>query len=137
MSTGIGVVSPVVAETGLSNTGTGEVILGSTLEVDGSSVFNSAPAAMSPELYVEITGTGSYQVKNAASGAVQWGGTFTPGQPFEPFSSDPLDSTYTGFTATLSGVPSTGDTFTFNFNAGGTGDNRNAKHSRTSKPPRG
>ena len=123
----LALAAPVVAQSGAANVGTGEAILNGVLAVDGSSVFTTSPAGMSPELLIEVTGPGAYAVKNAGTGATQWTGTYTVGQPFEPFSSDPLDSTYTGFTATISGTPSVGDTFNFDFNAGGTGDNRNAR----------
>jgi len=52
-------------------------------------------------------------------------GSYTPGSGKDVFPSDNLTLDY-GYQVHLTGTPATGDTFTVNYNTGGTGDNRNA-----------
>jgi flagellar hook-associated protein 1 FlgK len=63
---------------------------------------------------LSITGPATYQVTNSA-GAVVQNGAYTSGAPI----------TFNGITVAVSGAPATGDSFSINDNASGTGDNRN------------
>ncbi|QGG80218.1 flagellar hook-associated protein FlgK [Litorivicinus lipolyticus] len=123
----LGLAAPVIGTDSLANGGSGAVSYGATLAVGTGTNFTTSPAAMTPELNVEFGAGNTYVVKNAGTGATLWSSTYTPGQTLDLFSSTPGDISYTGFSATLNGLPEVGDTFNFGFNAGGTGDNRNAQ----------
>ncbi len=123
----LGLASPVIGADDLANTGSGAITVSATSAVGTGTNFTTSPAAMTPELIVEVTGAGSYAVKDASGGATLWTATYTPGSQIDLFSTTPGDTTYTGFTASINGLPDVGDTFTLSFNAGGTADNRNAQ----------
>lgn len=122
----LGLAGPVVGASGLDNTGSGSLTVGAAFDVSGTSVFNTSPAGMDPELLVEFTGATTYAVRNASTNATLWTATYTPGQQIDLFASAP-GSDYTGFSAQIDGLPAIGDTFELSFNAGGISDNRGAK----------
>lgn len=122
----LGLAGPVVGESGLDNTGSGTMTVGAAFDVSSTSLFTTSPAGMSPELRVEFTSASTYEVRNAATNASLWSATYTPGSTIDLFAQAP-GTQYTGFMATIDGLPAVGDTFELVFNAGGTSDNRGAQ----------
>ena len=108
----IAMASPVATSASLSNTGTGAIALGSVLNT--SAVNNQYSIQfISPTEFnlVDLT-------NNITTGPL----------PFVPNTQNTIqipDSANPSYSITLSGIPATGDQFTSQYNAGGSGDNTN------------
>ncbi|MFI4865496.1 MAG: flagellar hook-associated protein FlgK [Steroidobacterales bacterium] len=98
--------APVLTSAAAGNTGRGSI--------DQGSVPNSA-AWVRGNYTLSFTSPNAWQVTNAAGTAVG-NGAYTAGAPI----------TFNGIQVTVSGAPASGDSFSIDDNAGGSGDNRNA-----------
>jgi flagellar hook-associated protein 1 FlgK len=97
--------APLLTAAASTNTGTASIDQG-TVATDGTWVRGNYT--------LTFTAPATYQITNSA-GAVVQNGAYTSGAPI----------TFNGITVAVSGAPATGDTFSINDNASGTGDNRN------------
>jgi flagellar hook-associated protein 1 len=98
--------APLLTSAAAGNTGSGSI--------DQGSVPNSA-AWVRGNYTLSFTSANAWQVTNAA-GTVVGNGAYTAGAPI----------TFNGIQVTVAGAPASGDSFSINDNAGGSGDNRNA-----------
>ncbi|MDE2250657.1 MAG: flagellar hook-associated protein FlgK [Gammaproteobacteria bacterium] len=101
----IAAAAPLVTAAAAGNTGGATIDAGSVPSM-GSWVRANYTLAFTSATAYTITGS------NGSSTA----GTYTPGTPIS----------FNGFTVNLSGTPASGDSFSINDNAAGSGDNRNA-----------
>jgi flagellar hook-associated protein 1 FlgK len=85
-----------------SNTGSGTISTGTVLDATNPNLLTSAT--------ITFTGATTYSVNGGANQ------TYTPGG----------NIAVNGWQVQISGAPASGDSFTVQSNAGGTGDNRNA-----------
>jgi flagellar hook-associated protein 1 FlgK len=97
--------APLLTAAASTNTGTASIDQGS-VATNGTWVRGNYT--------LSFTGPAAYQITNSA-GAVVQNGAYTSGAPI----------TFNGITVAVSGAPATGDSFSINDNASGTGDNRN------------
>ena len=97
--------APLLTAAASTNTGTASIDQG-TVATDGTWVRGNYT--------LSFTGPAAYQITNGAGAAVQ-NGAYTSGAPI----------TFNGITVAVSGAAATGDSFSINDNASGTGDNRN------------
>jgi flagellar hook-associated protein 1 FlgK len=97
--------APLLTAVSSTNTGTANIDQG-TVATNGTWVRGNYT--------LSFTGPAAYQITNSA-GAVVQNGAYTSGAPI----------TFNGITVAISGAPATGDSFSINDNASGTGDNRN------------
>jgi flagellar hook-associated protein 1 FlgK len=97
--------APLLTAAASTNTGTASIDQGS-VATNGTWVRGNYT--------LSFTGPAAYQITNSA-GAVVQNGAYTSGAPI----------TFNGITVAVSGGPATGDSFSINDNASGTGDNRN------------
>jgi flagellar hook-associated protein 1 len=98
--------APLLTSATTGNTGSGSI--------DQGSVPNSA-AWVRGNYTLSFTSPNAWQVTNAA-GTVVGNGAYTAGAPIA----------FNGIQVTVSGVPASGDSFSIDDNASGSGDNRNA-----------
>jgi flagellar hook-associated protein 1 len=98
--------APLLTSAAAGNTGSGSINQGS--------VPNSA-AWVRGNYTLSFTSANAWQVTNAA-GTVVGNGAYTAGAPI----------TFNGMQVTVSGAPASGDSFSIDDNASGSGDNRNA-----------
>ena len=98
--------APLLTSAAAGNTGSGSI--------DQGSVPNSA-AWVRGNYTLSFTSANAWQVTNAA-GTVVGNGAYTAGAPI----------TFNGMQVTVSGAPASGDSFSIDDNASGSGDNRNA-----------
>jgi flagellar hook-associated protein 1 len=98
--------APLLTSAAAGNTGSGSI--------DQGSVPNSA-AWVRGNYTLSFTSANAWQVTNAA-GTVVGNGAYTAGAPI----------TFNGIQVTVSGAPASGDSFSIDDNASGSGDNRNA-----------
>ncbi len=140
---------PIVTDAKLGNTGQGVISDGVMLDLVDDSAFGFGPPATLPltnpvyssagilsgEVLVRFTSATDYEVfanSDATAPEFLFSSTIVPGQANNLFANDPLDTSdpkfpnYIGFQAEISGFPAADDEFTFNFNANGSSDNRNA-----------
>ena len=99
----IAAAAPIKTLAASSNTGSGRISAGSVVDATNPNLRNTATIAFTSATTYTINGAGSF--------------TYTPGS----------DITVNGATFSITGTPATGDQFTVQDNAGGTGDNRNAQ----------
>jgi flagellar hook-associated protein 1 FlgK len=85
-----------------SNTGTGAISAGTVLDATNPNLLNPTTIQFTSATTYSVNGAGTY--------------TYTPGG----------NIAQNGWQVQISGTPATGDAFTVQSNAGGTGDNRNA-----------
>jgi flagellar hook-associated protein 1 FlgK len=97
--------APLLTAAASTNTGTASIDQGS-VATNGTWVRGNYT--------LSFTGPAAYQITNGA-GAVVQNGAYASGTPI----------TFNGITVAVSGAPATGDSFSINDNASGTGDNRN------------
>ena len=97
--------APLLTAAGSTNTGTASIDQG-TVATNGTWVRGNYT--------LSFTSPTTYQVTDGA-GAVVQNGAYTSGAPI----------TFNGIQVAVSGAPATGDSFSINDNASGTGDNRN------------
>jgi flagellar hook-associated protein 1 len=97
--------APLLTAAASTNTGTASIDQG-TVATNGSWVRGNYT--------LTFTSPAAYQITNSAGTVVQ-NGAYTSGAPI----------TFNGITVAVSGAPATGDSFSINDNASGTGDNRN------------
>jgi flagellar hook-associated protein 1 FlgK len=97
----IAAAAPIKAAGAASNTGTGTITAGTVVDATNPNLRTTSTIQFTSATTYTINGAGSY--------------LYTAGQPI----------TINGAQVTISGGPTTGDTFTIKDNAGGTGDNRN------------
>jgi flagellar hook-associated protein 1 FlgK len=97
--------APLLTAPASTNTGTASIDQG-TVATDGTWVRGNYT--------LSFTSPAAYQITNSAGTVVQ-NGAYTSGAPI----------TFNGITVAVSGAPATGDSFSINDNASGTGDNRN------------
>ena len=97
--------APLLTAAASTNTGTASIDQGS-VATNGTWVRGNYT--------LSFTGPAAYQITNGA-GAVVQNGAYASGAPI----------TFNGITVAVSGAPATGDSFSINDNASGTGDNRN------------
>jgi flagellar hook-associated protein 1 FlgK len=97
--------APLLTAAASTNTGTASIDQGS-VATNGTWVRGNYT--------LSFTGPAAYQITNSAGTVVQ-NGAYTAGAPI----------TFNGITVAVSGAPATGDSFSINDNASGTGDNRN------------
>jgi flagellar hook-associated protein 1 len=97
--------APLLTSATAGNTGSGSI--------DAGSVPNSA-AWVRGNYTLSFTSANAWQVTNAA-GTVVGNGAYTAGAPI----------TFNGIQVTVSGAPASGDSFSIDDNASGSGDNRN------------
>jgi flagellar hook-associated protein 1 len=97
--------APLLTSAVAGNTGSGSI--------DAGSVPNSA-AWVRGNYTLSFTSANAWQVTNAA-GTVVGNGAYTAGAPI----------TFNGIQVTVSGAPASGDSFSIDDNASGSGDNRN------------
>lgn len=102
----VAAAAPLVTSAGGSNTGSASIDQGSVV------------AGYTPDNYtLTFTGASTYKIVDNTSGAtVVANGAYTSGSPI----------TFNGITVSVAGAPASGDSFSINNNAGGSGDNRNA-----------
>jgi len=115
--------SPIRTLTSTNNIGAGRISKGEVVDVTTAD-FTTTPKALTPPIRVEFLSATTYQLVNVTTSAVIEGPiAFTPGSSNAVF---PTPGTYDpGYRVDLEGVPSTGDTFTIEYNSGGKADNRN------------
>lgn len=118
---------PITTGAALTNTGSGVISAGTMLAP------LSPPGALSPPVLVRFTSATAYEIldnTNSASPvsfAPPVTGTITPGQANTVTIHDPVTGAANAvYSVDISGYPATGDSFTVNFNASGSSDNRNA-----------
>jgi flagellar hook-associated protein 1 FlgK len=117
----VAAASPVLAEAGSDNAGTGVISTGTVNDITNAA-FTTTAGALTPPIIIEFTSATTFDVINGSTLAVIAAGvTYTAGN-------DPLDdaSLDYGYTVEITGTPATGDTFTIDYNTDGIGDNRNA-----------
>lgn len=105
--------APVRTSTSISNTGTGQIGLGT--------VFNTS--GVQDQYTIEFISPTQFNVLDVTTGT-----TVAGPLPFVPNSNNEVqipDSLNPSYSIVLSGVPDTGDQFTAEYNQGGVGDNRN------------
>ncbi|MBW4936303.1 flagellar hook-associated protein FlgK [Marinobacter sp. F4206] len=136
--------SPIRAEAGDENIGTGAIDQGTMLNVRNPFTNSVLPefsqqGQLSPPLEIRFrddAGTLVYDVYDASSGAILEAGdaaavppvnTFTPGVSNKLFPEDPSDPDYRGFQFEVNGEPAPGDSFVIGYNSNGVSDNRNAE----------
>ncbi|MCP3907253.1 MAG: flagellar hook-associated protein FlgK [Oceanicoccus sp.] len=134
---------PIVTDAKIGNTGQGLISSGEILELVDDTAFNFGPPATLPltnsvyssagmlagEILIRFTTPTDYTVyanSDATAPEILFSGTIIPGQANNLFDSNSGDANYIGFQAEINGFPDAGDEFTFNFNANGSSDNRNA-----------
>ncbi|ARN73057.1 flagellar hook-associated protein FlgK [Oceanicoccus sagamiensis] len=134
---------PIVTDAKSGNTGQGVISSGTVLDLVDDTAFNfaapaalplanpvySSPGVLSGEVLVVFTSATDYTVyanSDATAPELLFSDTIVPGQANDLFSNNPGDANYIGFQAEISGFPDDGDEFTFDFNANGSSDNRNA-----------
>lgn len=123
--------SPVRAEADSGNSGDATINQGVMFDVRNPNTnaplsgFN-VKGELNPPLEVYFTADDQYEIRDP-DGNVLESGTFQPGTSNKLFSEDPSDPNYRGFQFEISGNPQAGDSFTIDYNADGTGDNRNAE----------
>jgi flagellar hook-associated protein 1 FlgK len=98
--------APLLTSATAGNSGSGSI--------DAGSVPNSA-AWVRGDYTLSFTSANAWQMTNAA-GTVVGNGAYTAGSPI----------TFNGMQVTVAGAPASGDSFSINDNATGSGDNRNA-----------
>jgi len=87
--------------------------------------FQAVPGQLSPEVLIRFTSSTSYEVLDKATLAIIDTGTYDPATGEEIFPTGNLSVDY-GYRVRITGNPFAGDEFSVDYNAGGTGDNRNA-----------
>ena len=108
----IAMASPVVTAASLSNTGQGQIALGT--------VFNTT--AVNNQYRIDFISDTQFNFVDLTNN------TTTGPLPFVPNSDNTIqipDALYPSYSVVLSGLPKAGDQFTANYNAGGIGDNHN------------
>jgi len=120
----IAAASPIAAAAAAANTGTGAISSTAVTDITNAA-FTTSAGALSPPISIRFTSPTTYEIVNTTTSAVLDTGSYTPGSGKDVFPSDNLTLDY-GYQVHLTGTPATGDTFTVNYNTGGTGDNRNA-----------
>lgn len=100
---GIAAAAPIIASVSSSNTGNATITQGKVLDASNASLRNTVT--------IQFTSPTAYTTDGGVTTA-----TYTSGSPIS----------VNGWEVNISGTPATGDTFTVQDNAGGTGDNRNA-----------
>ncbi|MCL9685374.1 flagellar hook-associated protein FlgK [Legionella maioricensis] len=108
----IAMASPVVTSASLSNTGIGQIALGT--------VFNTT--AVNNQYRIDFISDTQFNLVDLTNN------TTTGPLPFVPNSDNTIqipDALNPSYSVVLSGIPKTGDQFTANYNAGGIGDNHN------------
>lgn len=108
----IALASPVKTQASLSNSGNGQIALGS--------VFNTA--AVNKQYRIDFISDTQYNLVNVTDSVTAGPIAFTPNANNTVQIPDALNPSYS---VVLSGIPKAGDQFTSEYNAGGTGDNRN------------
>lgn len=108
----IALASPVKTSAALTNQGTGQIAL--------DQVF--ATSAVAKEYRLDFISETQYNLVNVTDSITTGPNAFTPNTENNIQIPDALNPSYS---IIVSGIPKTGDTFTANFNAGGSGDNRN------------
>jgi flagellar hook-associated protein 1 FlgK len=103
-----------IAAASLVRTGTATGNVG-TATISGGEVLDPANAALRDPVTISFTGSGNWEVRNAAN-VVIGSGAYVPGGNIE----------FNGWRVTIEGTPVAGDSFTVAGNTGGVGDNRNA-----------
>ena len=124
--------SPVRAESGPDNKGTGVISQGTVLAVRGPDNtllpnFTNSGLANGP-LKVSFSESGSalfYNVADKDGNAVVSNSPYVAGEGL--FGEDPLDPNYQGFQFNVTGQPAGGDSFEIQFNKNGVSDNRNVE----------
>lgn len=104
--------SPVRTQASMANTGTGQIVLGPVINT----------SAVSKEFRIDFISETQYNLVNVTDSTSTGPLAFTPGSENTIQIPDALNPSYS---IVLSGLPKTGDSFTSEYNAGGTGDNRN------------
>jgi flagellar hook-associated protein 1 FlgK len=99
----IAAAAPIKTLAASANTGSGKISAGSVVDATDPNLRSTATIAFTSPTTYTINGAGSF--------------TYTPGS----------DITVNGAKFAITGTPATGDQFTVQDNAGGTGDNRNAQ----------
>ncbi|CEG56614.1 flagellar hook-associated protein FlgK [Legionella fallonii] len=108
----IALASPVVTSAPLSNTGTGQIALGT--------IFNTS--AVTNQYSIQFISDTEFNVVDLTHNTTTGPLTFTPNTQNTVQIPDSVNPSYS---VILSGIPKTGDQFTADYNAGGIGDNRN------------
>jgi len=103
----IAAAGAVAASASSTNTGSGAISSGTVVDPTNANLLNSATIKFTSATTYSINGVGSY--------AYTSGGTIPP-----------TTATQDGWQVQITGTPATGDVFTVQSNASGTGDNRNA-----------
>lgn len=126
-SSQIATAAPVTSRAANANTGTGKISAGSVSDISNAA-FQTTAGKLTPPLLIRFSSAGSYNIldntnpsspvmleANIPYNAATGGDVFpTPGG---------LDY---GYRMRLTGAPAAGDSFSTEYNTGGTGDNRNA-----------
>lgn len=108
----IALAAPVRTQNSLSNTGTGNILLGDVLNT----------ATVNKEYNIQFISPSQYNIVNVTDSITTGPFTFTPNTNNTVMIPDTSNPSYS---IVLSGIPQTGDTFTSSYNMGGIGDNRN------------
>lgn len=108
----LALASPVKTSAALTNTGKGDIALGTILNTTG----------VDKQYQIQFISDTQYQIVNVTDSLTSGPFSFTPNTNNTVQIPDSVNPSYT---VTLSGLPAAGDTFTATYNAGGIGDNRN------------
>lgn len=120
----VAAATPVLAQSDVNNSGTGAISLGVVTDINNAA-FQTTPGQLTPPIEIRFTSATAYEVVDSATNTVLDTGTYDPSLGEDVFPTETLGLDY-GYRVRITGRPSAGDSFTVEFNTGGSGDNRNA-----------